>query len=154
MSFLVSIFSSYSWLEDVENAQYTDVHYRSLNGEGNFNWRMVFPLMYSKTEDMVIYYNLILSRKNLFRKLKKNVFIKKLFLNIFFFLFLCQMVVVRKRNFYEKQDTQLKIPAQLNVQLWDNDSFSADDFLGLFFVHVVICILYFIDYFCYPLILF
>ena len=29
-----------------DDAEDTDVHYRSLNGEGNFNWRMKFPLQY------------------------------------------------------------------------------------------------------------
>lgn len=24
--------------------QETDVHYRSLTGEGNFNWRMIYPM--------------------------------------------------------------------------------------------------------------
>lgn len=42
------------WLHDVEEAQFTDANYRSLNGEGNFNWRMVFGLRYSSGEDMVI----------------------------------------------------------------------------------------------------
>ena len=27
------------WLKGQEKKQRTDVHYRSLNGEGNFNWR-------------------------------------------------------------------------------------------------------------------
>lgn len=41
------------WLNDVEKAQFTDVHFRSLNGEGNFNWRMIFEMKYSIGEDMV-----------------------------------------------------------------------------------------------------
>lgn len=44
---------SYRWLTDVEDAQYTDTHYRSMTGEGNFNWRMIFPLLYSDSEDVV-----------------------------------------------------------------------------------------------------
>lgn len=39
------------------------------------------------------------------------------------------MVVTRKKAF-EKFDTELKIPATLTLQVWDNDSFSSDDFLG------------------------
>lgn len=37
----------------MEEAQHTDTHYRSLTGEGNFNWRMIFPLLYSQSEDVV-----------------------------------------------------------------------------------------------------
>ena len=32
----------------------TDVHYRSLNGEGNFNWRQVFPFDYIPAEERVV----------------------------------------------------------------------------------------------------
>jgi len=39
-------------LED--EGQQTDVHYRSLNGEGNFNWRKVFPFEYLIAEDKVV----------------------------------------------------------------------------------------------------
>lgn len=46
-------FYTQSWLDDIEAAQYTDIHYRSLTGEGNFNWRMIFPFKFSLGEDMV-----------------------------------------------------------------------------------------------------
>uniref|UniRef100_A0A182PZI8 C2 domain-containing protein n=1 Tax=Anopheles farauti TaxID=69004 RepID=A0A182PZI8_9DIPT len=80
------------WLQEFTEAQYTDVHYRSLTGEGNFNWRMVFPFRYSPADEM--------------------------------------LVVRRRKAFYEQYDTELKYPPVLTVQIWDNDSFSADDFLG------------------------
>jgi len=35
-----------------ENKQKTDVHYRSLGGEGNFNWRFLFPLHYLPAEQL------------------------------------------------------------------------------------------------------
>lgn len=43
----------------MEDTQYTDTHYRSMTGEGNFNWRMIFPLLYSDSEDVVgfMFYN-------------------------------------------------------------------------------------------------
>ena len=34
--------------------QETDVHHRSLTGEGNFNWRMVFPLDFIRQESKMI----------------------------------------------------------------------------------------------------
>uniref|UniRef100_A0A182S8T1 C2 domain-containing protein n=1 Tax=Anopheles maculatus TaxID=74869 RepID=A0A182S8T1_9DIPT len=81
-----------SWLQEFTEAQYTDVHYRSLTGEGNFNWRMVFPFRYSPADGM--------------------------------------LVIRRRKAFYEQYDTELKYPPVLTVQVWDNDAFSADDFLG------------------------
>lgn len=33
----------------------TDVHYRSLNGEGNFNWRFKFNFEYIPTEKRIVY---------------------------------------------------------------------------------------------------
>ncbi|XP_053673937.1 myoferlin [Anopheles nili] len=80
------------WLQEYTEAQHTDVHYRSLTGEGNFNWRMIFPFRYSPADGM--------------------------------------LVLRRKKAFYEQHDTELKYPPVLTVQIWDNDSFSADDFLG------------------------
>ncbi|VDM32227.1 unnamed protein product [Hydatigera taeniaeformis] len=38
-----------------EDDQKTDVHYRSLSGEGNFNWRFVFPFNYMRYEDRVVF---------------------------------------------------------------------------------------------------
>lgn len=42
------------WLPGVEK-QSTDVHYRSLNGEGLFNWRLKFSFPYNKTENIIVY---------------------------------------------------------------------------------------------------
>lgn len=42
------------------------------------------------------------------------------------------MVVIKKKEIYEKYNTELKMPITLNIQVWDNDSLSADDFLGIF----------------------
>ncbi|KAM4731898.1 fer-1-like protein 6 [Anableps anableps] len=43
------------WLKGLEdNRQETDVHYNSLTGEGNFNWRFVFPFNYLPAEKVVV----------------------------------------------------------------------------------------------------
>ncbi|XP_061388297.1 otoferlin [Musca vetustissima] len=42
------------WCSNPDQAQTTDIHYRSLNGEGKFNWRMIFPLKYSSIEDRML----------------------------------------------------------------------------------------------------
>ncbi len=35
-------------------AQATDIHYRSLTGEGNFNWRFIYPFDYLAAEEKVV----------------------------------------------------------------------------------------------------
>ncbi|XP_019731208.1 fer-1-like protein 6 [Hippocampus comes] len=43
------------WLKGLEDdRQETDVHYNSLTGEGNFNWRLVFPFSYLPAEKVVV----------------------------------------------------------------------------------------------------
>ena len=51
------------WLKGPEDAQATDVHYRSLTGEGNFNWRLVFPFDYLAAEEKIV----ISKKESLFR---------------------------------------------------------------------------------------
>ncbi|KAM8805926.1 myoferlin [Eudromia elegans] len=75
-----------------ENKQKTDVHYRSLDGEGNFNWRFVFPFDYFPAEQ------------------------------------LC--TVSKKEHFWSLDKTEFRIPPKLIIQIWDNDKFSLDDYLG------------------------
>ncbi|KAK2849906.1 hypothetical protein Q7C36_008689 [Tachysurus vachellii] len=51
------------WLKGLEDdAQETDVHYNSLTGEGNFNWRFVFPFHYLPAEKLVV----VSKRENIF----------------------------------------------------------------------------------------
>lgn len=38
------------WINGLdEDKQETDIHYRSLTGEGNFNWRFMFPVSYLRS---------------------------------------------------------------------------------------------------------
>jgi len=39
----------------VNESQQTDVHYRSLNGEGNFNWRFIFDFEYLPAVKRIVY---------------------------------------------------------------------------------------------------
>ncbi|KAJ6668914.1 hypothetical protein lerEdw1_007723 [Lerista edwardsae] len=75
-----------------ENKQKTDVHYRSLDGDGNFNWRFIFPFEYFPAEQ------------------------------------LC--TVSKKEHFWSLDNTEFRIPPKLLIQIWDNDKFSLDDYLG------------------------
>ncbi|XP_072232872.1 dysferlin isoform X2 [Leuresthes tenuis] len=81
------------WLDGHEhNKQKTDVHYRSLGGEGNFNYRFLFPFHYLPAEQ------------------------------------LC--VVDRKEHFWSLDKAETKLAPKLTIQIWDNDKFSFDDYLG------------------------
>nr|XP_046236936.1 dysferlin isoform X2 [Scatophagus argus] len=81
------------WLDGHEhNKQKTDVHYRSLGGEGNFNYRFLFPFHYLPAEQ------------------------------------LC--VVDRKEHFWSLDKAETKLTPRLYIQVWDNDKFSFDDYLG------------------------
>ncbi|XP_004838576.1 myoferlin isoform X4 [Heterocephalus glaber] len=75
-----------------ENKQKTDVHYRSLDGEGNFNWRFVFPFDYLPAEQLCI--------------------------------------ISKKEHFWSIDQTEFRVPPRLIIQIWDNDKFSLDDYLG------------------------
>ncbi|XP_056245789.1 fer-1-like protein 6 [Seriola aureovittata] len=51
------------WLKGLEDdRQETDVHYNSLTGEGNFNWRFVFPFSYLPAEKVIV----VRKRENIF----------------------------------------------------------------------------------------
>ncbi|RUS89341.1 hypothetical protein EGW08_002861 [Elysia chlorotica] len=80
------------WMAGIDEKQKTDVHYRSLDGEGNFNWRMIFPFDYQVAEQT--------------------------------------MVVRKKEHFWSLDETTLTTTPKFVTQVWDNDKFSADDFIG------------------------
>ncbi|KAF0293526.1 Otoferlin [Amphibalanus amphitrite] len=80
------------WVKGPEDCQCTDIHYRSLTGEGNFNWRFIFPFDYLVAEQKI--------------------------------------VISRKESLFSWDESECKIPARLELQVWDADHFSADDFLG------------------------
>lgn len=63
-----------------------------MDGEGNFNWRFVFPFEYLPPEQV--------------------------------------MVVKKKQHFYSLTKTEVHVPPRLTMQVWDNDLFSPDDFIG------------------------
>ncbi|XP_028415074.1 myoferlin-like [Dendronephthya gigantea] len=42
------------WMAGINKKQSTDTHYRSLNGEGMFNWRMIFPFEYMDAEKVLL----------------------------------------------------------------------------------------------------
>ncbi|NWI24362.1 MYOF protein, partial [Sula dactylatra] len=82
------------WLDGLEEQrQKTDVHYRSLHGDGGFNWRFIFSFEYLAAEQLCI--------------------------------------LPQKEHFWSLDETVLKVPPKLILQVWDNDKFSADDFLGV-----------------------
>ncbi|KAM3859805.1 myoferlin-like [Diretmus argenteus] len=81
------------WMPGMEvDKQKTDVHYRSLDGDGNFNWRFIFDFDYLPAEQLCL--------------------------------------VSKKEHFWSLDKTEFRIPPKLIVQIWDNDKFSLDDYLG------------------------
>uniref|UniRef100_A0A8C3QQU9 C2 domain-containing protein n=1 Tax=Cyanoderma ruficeps TaxID=181631 RepID=A0A8C3QQU9_9PASS len=82
------------WLDGLpEQRQRTDIHYRSRDGNGTFNWRFVFPFEFLAAE---------------------------------------QLCAIRRkvRPHPGLDETLLKVPPKLILQVWDNDKFKADDLLG------------------------
>ncbi|XP_061078522.1 myoferlin-like isoform X1 [Conger conger] len=81
------------WMAGMEeDKQKTDVHYRSLDGDGNFNWRFVFGFDFLPAEQLCL--------------------------------------VSKKEHFWSLDKTEFRIPPRFTVQIWDNDKFSLDDYLG------------------------
>uniref|UniRef100_T1JKN2 C2 domain-containing protein n=1 Tax=Strigamia maritima TaxID=126957 RepID=T1JKN2_STRMM len=80
------------WIYGVNKMQKTDVHYRSLDGEGNFNWRFVFNFDYLPSEQMLVAQN--------------------------------------KDHIWSMDKRETRLLPKLCLQIWDNDKFSFDDFLG------------------------
>ncbi|XP_024913615.1 dysferlin isoform X2 [Cynoglossus semilaevis] len=81
------------WLDGHEhNKLKTDVHYRSLGGEGNFNYRFLFPFNYLPAEQL--------------------------------------SVLDKKEHFWSMDKVETKVSPKLTIQIWDNDKFSFDDYLG------------------------
>ncbi|XP_066574431.1 dysferlin isoform X3 [Amia ocellicauda] len=80
------------WLLGHEEKQKTDVHYRSLGGEGNFNWRFIFPFNYLPAEQVC--------------------------------------TINKKEHFWSLDKAETKMSPKLVIQIWDNDKFSFDDYLG------------------------
>uniref|UniRef100_A0A8C4IGT5 C2 domain-containing protein n=1 Tax=Dicentrarchus labrax TaxID=13489 RepID=A0A8C4IGT5_DICLA len=81
------------WMPGMEeDKQKTDVHYRSLDGDGNFNWRFIFNFDFLPAEQLCL--------------------------------------VSKKEHFWSLDKTEFRIPPKLIVQIWDNDKFSLDDYLG------------------------
>jgi len=72
---------------------------RSLDGEGNFNWRFVFRFQYIPAEQCI--------------------------------------VIKRKKHFWSLDETESREPPVLVLQIWDNDKFSSDDFLGIYHLSIV-----------------
>lgn len=55
MSHALGVICIHRWMPGMEDdKQKTDVHYRSLDGDGNFNWRYVFGFDYLPAEQLCL----------------------------------------------------------------------------------------------------
>lgn len=85
------------------------MHYRSLDGTGNFNWRFVFPMEYIPAE------NVIVTRKKVFYTHSIN---------------LLSLYKLYQDNIYSLKKTEYREDPVLTIEVWDNDIFTPDDFIG------------------------
>jgi hypothetical protein len=130
--------------------QETDIHFRSLTGEGNFNWRMVYDFDYLMAEQKLVTYQrvseassrIILSSSMsawLFQislrdgpTLDLNIMEQ---LNQIFTLVVNGTTLSKQTNCYQKSIFQLekemiKEDFNLHIEVFDYDIFSSDDLLG------------------------
>ena len=114
-------------MRGIDEKQKTDVHYRSfifrslwhafdchfyalrsLNGEGNFNWRMVFPFNYYPAEQCMSVTKKVRFESN--GSTSSNALFQE--------------------HFWSLDKTERRLPPVVTFQVWDNDLFNPDDFLG------------------------
>lgn len=108
------------WMPGMEEQkQKTDVHYRSLDGDGNFNWRFVFDFDYLPAEQLCVVSKKVSENHHL---LSINVCVDFKINHNIFCLF--------QDHFWNLDKTEFRIPPKLTIQIWDNDKFSLDDYLG------------------------
>ena len=50
------------------------------------------------------------------------------------------MVIRKKQHFYSLTKTEVHVPPRLTLQVWDNDLFSPDDFIGECLLCVRVCV--------------
>ncbi|KAK0146183.1 Fer-1-like protein 4 [Merluccius polli] len=95
------------WIKGMEgDRQETDVHFNSLTGEGNFNWRFVFRFDYLPTERLHL---LVLQKEVVYKK---------------------------KESIFSLEEMEFRQPAVLVLQVWDYDRIAANDFLGSIELHL------------------
>lgn len=63
----------FRWLKGPQDVQSTDIHYRSLTGEGNFNWRFIFPFDYLAAEERIVLSRYVLHFENFFAQYYKYI---------------------------------------------------------------------------------
>lgn len=92
------------------------MHYRSLQGDGAFNWRFVFSFEYLAAEQLCVLPRKVrgtLGWRGGDTGDERDT-----------------PSPPRQEHFWSLDETVLKVPPKLILQVWDNDKFSADDFLG------------------------
>ena len=106
--------------------QETDVHYRSLTGVGNFNWRMIYPMDFIIQENKMVQEKKVSRPLPIFNNIEKHERLVKMctitdVVDLFFFTQL---------KFWHIEKTVSKVDPILHVEVMDKDVFSKDDKLG------------------------
>lgn len=110
---------SHRWLDGLEEQrQRTDIHYRSLQGDGAFNWRFVFSFQCLAAEELCILPHKARDTAGCGCRGGGTQGTK------------VTPPFSPQEHFWSLDPTVRKVPPKLILQVWDNDKFSADDFLG------------------------
>jgi hypothetical protein len=99
-----------AWVDGMQSLQQnTDVHYRSLDGSGSFNWRMIFPLTFDPRLKKVF-------PCSEFAESSKES---------------GGAASTASKKFFGVRKEAKKLKPRLKLQLWDNDLFpGTDDYIG------------------------
>jgi hypothetical protein len=101
----------------VFNTQQTDVHYRSLDGSGNFNWRMIFPFVFEPRTKKIFRATPEQEEGSSADKAAKEAG--------------GAASTAGKLKIFSVRKEQKRLDPNLHIQIWDNDLLpGADDFIG------------------------
>ncbi|KAI4827274.1 hypothetical protein KUCAC02_030683, partial [Chaenocephalus aceratus] len=122
------------WIKGLDGEkQETDVHFSSLTGEGNFNWRFVFRFEPSyRVKRMLDTSQFQAKLKTYFQSgpCKKKQTDLGVMMSTSPPLTRQKEVVFKKKESFSLEASEFRQPAVLTLQVWDYDRIGANDFLG------------------------
>ena len=116
-----------------KDRQETDIHFRSLTGEGNFNWRMVYEFDYLLAEQKLVTYQRVSKILSFlyyayFLSVRCSMSVK--ILSAFRTKFLIKHNIHRQKSIFQLEKEMIKEDFNIHIEVYDYDIFSSDDLLG------------------------